>query len=146
MSHISSYKTDVRLDNAIGEGRSVEEDPGWDVLNEAVLATAEEFNLDVSHSIRDYYGRSIACDWGLMGGAFPCGLGIKVDRTTGDVSFIADTYGGFERIAGEVKERLVQNYSTLCVARALRELNYTIEVDEESHPLEGKKVIIRGVL
>ena len=146
MSHISSYKTDVRLDTAICEGRSVEEDPGWDILNDAVLATAEEFNLDVSHSIKDYYGRSIACDWGLTGSLFPRGLGIKVDRTTGEVTFIADTYGGFERSAGEIKERLMQNYSTLCVTRALRELNYSVEVDEQAHPVEGKKVLVKGVL
>lgn len=146
MSHISSYKTDVRLDSAISEGRSVEEDPGWDILNDAVIATAEEFNLDMSHSIRDYYGRSIACDWGLTGPTLPRGLGIKVDRSTGEVTFIADTYGGFERTAGEVKERLTQNYSTLCVARALKELNYSVEVEEVSHPVEGKKVLIKGVL
>lgn len=146
MSHISSYRTDIRLETALGEGRSVEEDPGWEILGEAVLATAEEFNLDVSHSIRDYYGRSIACDWGLTGPLFPRGLGIKVDRNTGEVTFVADTYGGYERNAGEVKERLVQNYSALCVSKALRELNYSVEVDEVSHPVEGKKVLIKGVL
>lgn len=146
MSHVSSYKTDVRLDNALSEGRSVEEDPGWEVLNEAVLVTAEEYNLDVTHSIRDYYGRSIACDWGLLGPVFPRGLGVKVDRSTGEVSFIADTYGGFERTAGEIKERLMQNYATLCVTRALRELNYKVEIDEFAHPLEGKKVLVKGVL
>lgn len=146
MSHISSYKTDIRLESAIGAGRSVEEDPGWEILDEAVQATAEEFNLDVSHSIRDYYGRSITCDWGLQGPAFPRGLGVKVDRSTGEVAFIADTYGGFERQAGEIKERLAQNYSALCVTRALRELNYVVEVDEVKHPVEGKKVLIKGVL
>ena len=57
MSHISSYKTEIKLDNALSAGRSVEEDPGWDVLNEAVHATAEEMNLDATRSFKDYYGR-----------------------------------------------------------------------------------------
>jgi hypothetical protein len=30
--------------------------------------------------------------------------------------------------------------------KALRELNYVVEVDEAVHPVEGKKVLIRGVL
>lgn len=146
MSHVSSYKTEIRLESAIGQGRPMEEDPGWDILNEAILAAAEELNLDVSHSIRDYYGRSILCDWALTGPLFPRGVGVKVDRATGEVTFVADTYGGAERMAGEIKERVVQNYSALCVAKALRELNYTVEVDEYRHHIEGKKVLIKGVL
>lgn len=124
----------------------MEDDPGWDIMAEAVAATAEEFNLDVTRSIRDYYGRSILCDWALLGPALERGIGIKVDRATGEVSFVADTYGGFERIAGEIKERIIQNYSAICVAKALRELNYSVEIDEVRHPVEGKKVLIKGVL
>lgn len=146
MSHVSSYKTEIRLESAIGRGRPLEEDPGWEILNEAVFATAEELNLDVAHSIRDYYGRSILCDWSLSGPLLPRGIGVKVDRSTGEVSFVADTYGGYERVAGEIKDRVAQNYSALCVARALRELNYAVEVDEVKDPIEGKKVLIKGVL
>lgn len=146
MSHISSYKTDIRLESAIGRGQTVEEDPGWQILNDAILATADELNLDVGHSIRDYYGRSILCDWALVGPLFPRGVGVKVDRATGEVSFVADTYGGYERTAGEIKERAIQNYSALCVAKALRELNYSVEVDEQRHPVEGKRVFVKGVL
>lgn len=143
MSHVSSYRTDIRLESALGQGGQVEEDPGWDILGEAVAAAAEEFNLDVTRSIRDYYGRSILCDWALVGPAIQRGIGVKVDRNTGEVTFIADTYGGFERIAGDIKERVIQNYSAICVARAL---NYSVEIDEVRHPVEGKKVLIKGVL
>ena len=146
MSHVSSYKTEIRLESALGQGRSVEEDPGWEILDDAVRATAEELGLEVVHAIRDYYGRSILCDWALTGPSFPRGVGVKVDRTTGEVSFLADTYGGFERVASQIKERVVQNYTAMCVARALKELNYAVEVQEESHPIEGKKVLVRGVL
>ncbi len=146
MSHISSYKTDIRLESALEAGSPVQEDPGWDILSEAVNATAEEFNMDVTRSITDFYGRSILCDWALVGPGFPRGLGVIVDKKTGEVRFIADSYGGYERIAGELKDRIIQNYSTICVARALSELNYSVEVDEVKHPLEGKKVLVRGVL
>lgn len=146
MSHISSYKTEIRLSNALETGRPVEEDPGWEVLREAVFAAAEEMNLDVTHSFRDYYGRSIACDWGLVGPDIPRGVGVNVDRKTGDVSFMCDSYGGYERTAGEIKDRVTQNYTALCVAKALSALNYNVEVDEVKHPVDGKRVLVKGVL
>lgn len=146
MSHVSSYKTDIKLENALERGRPVEEDPGWDILREAVFAAAEEFDMDVTRTITDFYGRSILCDWALVGPGFPRGLGVVVDKKTGEVSFVADAYGGYERIAGDLKNRIVQNYSAICVTRALSELNYSVEVDEITHPVEGKKVLVRGVL
>lgn len=146
MSHISSYKTEIQLDSALSQGLPVEDDPGWDILNDAIYATAEEMNLDVTRSFRDYYGRAIACDWALVGPDIPRGIGITVDRKTGEVVFSCDPYGGFERIAGEIKDRVVQNYASLCVAKALSALNYNVEVDEVKHPVEGKKVLIKGVL
>lgn len=146
VSHISSYKTEIRLENALEAGRSVEEDPGWEVLREAVHATAEEMNLDVTRTFRDYYGRSIACDWGLVGPDIPRGIGVSVDRKTGEVSFLCDSYGGYERAAGEIKDRVTQNYTALCVSKALSALNYDVEVDEVKHPIEGKKVLVKGVL
>lgn len=146
MSHISSYKTEIQLDSALSQGLPVEEDPGWDILNDAIYATAEEMNLDVTRSFRDYYGRAIACDWALVGPDIPRGIGITVDRKTGEVVFSCDPYGGFERIAGEIKDRVVQNYASLCVAKALSALNYNVEVEEVKHPVEGKKVLIKGVL
>ncbi len=146
MSHISSYQTDIKLQTALEQGRPVEEDPGWDILQEAVWACAEEMGLDVGHSIRDYYGRSIYCDWSLTGPIFDRGLGVKVERDTGDVTFVCDSYGGYERLAGQIKERVVQNYVTLCVTRALASLNYEVEMEEVKHPTEGKKVLVKGVL
>ncbi|HHW17508.1 MAG TPA: hypothetical protein GXX30_01220 [Firmicutes bacterium] len=146
MSHISSYRANIKLENAIERGRPVEEDPGWEILDQAIWTTAEELNLDVSHSIRDYYGRSIYCDWSLSGPNVPRGIGVNVDRNTGEVVFVCDSYGGYERVVGEIKDRIVQNYLAICVTRALSALNYEVEVEEVPHPIEGKKVLVKGVL
>lgn len=146
MSHISSYKANIKLESAIEKGKSVEEDPGWDILDQAIWTTAEEFNMEVSHTIRDYYGRSIYCDWSVSGPNLPRGLGINVDRDTGEVIFTYDSYGGYERIISEIKDRIVQNYMAICVTKALSALNYQVEVEEVQHPIEGKKVLVKGVL
>lgn len=146
MSHISSYKTEIKLESAIKEKRPVEEDPGWEILEQAASAVAEEMGLDLSHTIRDYYGRSRYCDWGLSGPSMPRGLAINVDRKTGEVVFECDSYGGYERIAGEIKERFIQTYTALCVTKALSALNYQVEVDEVKHPVDGKKILVKGVM
>ena len=62
MSHISSYDTDIVLQTAVLHGRPVEEDPGWEILQEAIYACAEEMDLEVGRTIRDYYGRLVYCD------------------------------------------------------------------------------------
>jgi len=146
VSHISSYETDIVLQTAISEGRSVEEDPGWEMLQEAIHACAEEMNLEVGRSIRDYYGRFVYCDWSLSGPTFERGVGVKVDRKTGKVMFLCDVYGGYELLARKVRDRIVQNFSALCVTKALAALNYEVELEELTDPVEGKKVLIRGVL
>ncbi len=146
MSHISSYKADIKLESALNAGQSVEEDPGWEILSEAVGAVAEGMNLDVGHTLRDYYGRGIFCDWVVTGPDMPRGVGINVHRKTGEVTFVCDTYGGYEKAAGEIKDKVLQAYSAICVTRALASLNYTVDVEESEHPIEGKKVMVKGVL
>ena len=82
----------------------------------------------------------------LVGACVRQGIGISVNRETGDVVFICDSYGGYERIAGEIKEKVIQNYIALCVAKALSALNYEVEMEEVKHPVDGKKVLVKGVL
>lgn len=148
MSLISSYKTDIRLTQALSEGKSVEEDPGWDILHEAIWAAADEFMGEVSHSVKDFYGRTFYADWAISTPEIPRGIGINVDRKTGQVMFVYDSYGyeGYERRIQEIKDRVLQNYSALAVSRALSLLNYQVDVAEEKSTVDGKRVIVTGVL
>lgn len=148
MSLVSSYKTDIRLTQALSEGKPVEEDPGWELLGEAVATTAEEFRGEVSHTIRDFYGRTFYVDWAVSTPEIPRGIGINVDRKTGHVTFVYDAYGyeAHLHLIQEIKNRVVQNYSALAVSRALSMLNYQVDVSEERAASGGKRVIVTGVL
>lgn len=148
MSLVSSYKTDIRLTQALSEGRAVEEDPGWDILDEAVRVTAEEMGGEVSHTIRDFYGRSFYVDWAISTPEIPRGIGVNVDRKTGQVSFVYDAYGyeAYVHLIQEIKDRVIQNYSALAVSKALAVLNYQVDVTEEKLGATGKRVLITGVL
>ncbi len=146
MSHISTYRTQILLDNALSAGATVESDPGYEILREAVEACASELGLEVGAFIRDYYNRAIRCDFAVWGPSVPRGVGVKVSRTTGAVEFVYDEYGGYDRIVKQICETIVQNYQSIAVARALESLNYTVEYREEPHPVEGRTVTVKGVL
>lgn len=146
MSHITTYKTEIRLDSALSAGATVESDPGYEILRQAVEACAAELGLEVSPFIRDYYNRAIQCDFALWGPSVPRGVGVKVSRATGAVEFVYDDYGGYDRIVKQICETIVQNYQSIAVARALESLNYTVEYTEDAHPIEGRTITVKGVL
>ena len=63
------------------------------------------------------------------------------DRKTGEVSF-CDSYGGYERAAGEIKTAS-QNYTALCVSSSA--LNYDVEVDEVKIRLKARSSCKRAL-
>ncbi len=146
MSHITTLQTRIALSTALQAGRPVEEDPGWELLGQAVQAAANDLGGEVSNNVRDYYGRRLRCDWGIVTPDFPRGVGVRVARNTGEVTFTFDSYGGFERAAERICEAITQTYVTLAVSEALRSLNYRVDLQEEQHAVEGRKILVRGVL
>ncbi|MEW6524113.1 MAG: hypothetical protein AB1445_11220 [Bacillota bacterium] len=146
MSHITTLKTKIKLEAALLAGRSVEEDPGWELLEEAMKAAAAELGGELTTNVRDYYGRRLRCDWGLATPDFGRGVGVKVSRTTGEVTFAYDSYGCDERAIQRICDTITQSYTTLAVAEALRSLNYQVDFEEEHHPVHGRKILVRGVL
>jgi len=146
VSHLSKFKTEIVLDSALQAGRKIEDDPGWEILKQAVETAAAELGFEVGVFIKDYYNRNLRCDFVLRGPDFPRGVGVKVSRATGAVEFVYDAYGGYERKAREICDSIVQNYQSIALARALEMLNYTVQYSEENHPVEGRKVSVKGVL
>ncbi|MEW6724436.1 MAG: hypothetical protein AB1331_05885 [Bacillota bacterium] len=144
MSHIASYKTKIRL-NQLRRGASPEHDPTWRLLREAMEAAAEELGGSVVDVIYDYCGAPTDCDLGLVTDDFPRGIGVRVNPVTGEVAFIYDDYGGFKLKALRICEAIQQSYTTLALARALKELHYEVEMEEIREGQE-RAVVVRGVL
>jgi len=146
MSHISTFQTEIRIDNALLAGRTLESDQGYDILKEAVEIVAAEMGLEVSSQIRDYFEKPNKVDFALAGVDIPRGVGVKVSRATGAVEFVYDAYGGYDRKARQICEAIVQNYQTIAITRALQSMNYAVEFQEEQHPIDGRMVTVKGVL
>ncbi len=146
MSHVTTLATEIKLETALANGHPLESDPGWTLLEDAVKIAAEELGGELSTNIRDYYGRKLRCDWGIVTEGFPRGVGVRVSRSDGEVTFAYDSYGGYDAIAEKICDSIAQNYTALAVTEALRSLNYQVDLSEEAHPTEGRRFLVKGVL
>lgn len=149
MSVISSYRTKIRLaPERLVDG---ELDPTWRIMTDALETTAQEYGGRVTGHITDYYGRQTRCQFALVTPDFPRGVGIRVG-SGGEVTYIYDNYGGYQRVAAQISERITQNYTALAVSRALEELNYSVEFEEHEEEVPAsvgrrrRAVVVRGSL
>lgn len=90
--------------------------------------------------VTDASGRRQECDLAVASSSFSRGLGIKVDPTTGEVSFVYDKYGGFAGIAKQISDEIVQNYTRIALIRAMKSCGYNVR--EESGYEAGSVVIV----
>jgi len=144
MSIISSYSTKIRVAPRSARGSGNKTDPTWQLLHEAVMAAAEELGGEVGAEVSDYNGATRSCDFSVSTPEFPRGVGIAVSPS-GEVRFVYDSYGGYKRHAQRVCDLITQHYTTLAVTRALRALNYEVDIAETTQGSE-RRVLVTGVL
>lgn len=146
MSHVALYETQIRLALS-GGSENLAADPGWQTLQDAVDVVAKEHGGQVTDSVTDTEGRRTRCDVALSVPEFRRGVGVRVNRGTGEVSFVYDTWGGYERTAQAICAEILQNYTALAVSRALAEMHYQVDVQTVADEGRlGKKVLVRGEL
>ncbi|MHB8928100.1 MAG: hypothetical protein ACYC9Q_10670 [Bacillota bacterium] len=149
MSHIASYKTKIRVKPGSPESPATRNAPTWKMLRTAIEAAAEDLGGTIGDSIIDYYNNRRYCDFAVSTPEFRRGVGIRVSRTNGEVRFVYDPYGDTKGAAKAIGDRVTQSYTTLAVARALKELNYDVEVTsgDQAEARAGRRdVLVRGVL
>ncbi len=149
MSHIASYGTKIKVKPGSADGPSSQTDPTWRMLRAAIEAAAQDLGGTIGNYILDYYNNVRSCDFAVITPEFKRGVGIRVSRTTGEVRFLFDPYGDTRGVAKLICDRITQNYTTLAVAKALRELNYDVEVTagDQAEARGGRRdVLVRGVL
>jgi hypothetical protein len=142
LSHISTYRANIQV-NPIKEGKK---DATWDMLAEAIGAVADEHGGRVGDTVTDFFGRRTEVDFALHTPEFPNGLGVNVDRKTGEVEFVYDEYGRYRRVISSLCDEITQNYTALAVSNALQSMNYNVQYDEQEERLGERRVVIRGVL
>jgi hypothetical protein len=144
VSHVSSYATSIVFQH-VAAGGSLEADPAWEVLRQAVQAVAEAHGGRTDATVSDVFGRPVRCDIGLHLPEFRAGIGLRVDRRTGQLQFLYDAYGKHPAAIQALTDEIVQNHASLAVAQALRSLNYQVDLEESGNGAD-RRVVVRGVL
>jgi hypothetical protein len=127
LSRIGWYKSRIR----------VQAPASFEVLKKSLEIVAEEHSGRLTNYVMDSVGGKTYCDMAVVTPSFSRGVGVKIDRDTGEVTFLYDEYGGFGGIARKIVEEITQNYVAITLIRAMRSLGYYVE-----DASEGRETIV----
>jgi len=141
MSEIGWYKSIIRLAKLRAYSSNVEANPSFQLLKRSLEILAQEHDGTLTNYVTDSLGRRTACDLAITTADFSRGVGIKIDKNTGEVTFLYDQYGGYGQAARKITEEITQNYVAIALIRAMKSLGYDVE---EERSKERATVVLVG--
>jgi hypothetical protein len=117
--------------------------PQMELLRQAVEIVARQHQGgEVKSVYLDYYRRTHRPSTGLAlyTAQLHRGIGLTIERETGALSFIGDSWGVIQAYE-QAQQEIIQTYTSLAVVQALTQMGYTPQAEEA----EGQ-VAIRGVV
>jgi hypothetical protein len=127
MSNISWYESSINMAKVKTYSSNIEAHPCFRMLRRSMEIVAKEKGGRLANSITDSRGQTTACDLAITFPAFPRGIGVKIDRNTGQVAFLCDNYGGYEQLASRITGEVTRNYVSIALISAMRSLGYKVE-------------------
>jgi hypothetical protein len=140
MSEIGWYISRIRLKRELAS--NIEANPSFEILKKSLEMVVEKYGGRLTNSVTDALGRVTYCDFAISTPNFPRGVGIEINRETGEVAFLYDEYGDFREVARRLVDEITQNYVAIALIRAMRSLGYQVEEEEESE--ERGAVVLVG--
>jgi len=140
LSEIGLYKSRIRL-ALKSYASNIEASPSFEILRKSLEIVAEEYGGTLTNYIVDSMGRKAFCDFAIVTPSFSRGVGIRIDRKTGGVTFLYDAYGGYGDVARKITDAITQNYVAIAMIRAMKSLGYNV-VDETS--TERETIVLVG--
>ena len=142
ISEIGWYKSVLRLAGVRTFASNIEANPSFQILKRALEMIAQKHGGTLVDQVIDFSGQRTKCDLAVSTPEFSRGVGIRVDRNTGSVTFLYDQYGGYEQVARNITEEITQNYVAIALIRAMKSLGYKVE-EEISKEREGVVLVGR---
>lgn len=133
MSHIATYNSVLGMVNT-------------EVLKKALEVIAQEEGIEVSNSVKDYYGKSHTTWNGtkilgsLITGKLSRGIGVAVDKQ-GKLTFVGDPFN-CSAAFDQMKARIEFSYKKVALILALQQMGYDVQVMQETQKL----TTLQGVL
>lgn len=140
MSEIGLYKSKIRL-ALKAFASNIEASPSFQILKRSLEIVVDECGGTLTNYVVDSMGRKTFCDFAVITPNFSRGVGIKIDRKTGKVTFLYDAYGGYSDVAQKIADTITQNYTAIAMIRAMKSLGYNV-VEETSK--ERETIVLVG--
>jgi hypothetical protein len=140
MSNIGWYKSRIKLAGTKEFPSNIEANPLFQILERSLEIVAQKQHGKIVDQVTDFGGRKTACDLAVVTDSFPRGVGIKVDRDTGTVTFLYDRYGSNEQVVQSIVEGITQNYVAIALIRSMKSLGYRVE--EETNEERDTVVLV----
>ena len=128
MSHIVEAKTAIA-------------NPDQALLRQAVTLVAGQHAGTVETFYLDYYGKRHAAPLAIFTPQLKRGIGMKIDETTGELTFIGDSWS-VQTMYSQIQQEVLQMYVSLATMQALQAMGYTAQAVEGT---QAGQVVIQGV-
>ena|SRR6266700_689299 len=128
MSHIVEAKTAIA-------------NPDQALLRQAVTLVAGQHGGTVETFYLDYYGKRHPALLAIHTPQLKRGIGILINETTGELTFIGDSWS-VQTMYNQVQQEVVQAYVSLATMQALQAMGYTAQAIEGQ---QAGQVVIQGV-
>ncbi|MEM2111587.1 MAG: hypothetical protein QXX08_06890 [Candidatus Bathyarchaeia archaeon] len=130
MSLIGWYKTRIKLDMMQKYGLNIETHPNFELLRKSIEIVAKKHNGEIRFHVVDALGREKKCDIAFATPDFSRGIGIKIDRNTGELYFLYDKYDDVSNIAKKLSGEVLQHYTAIALINAMKAYGYNVREDE----------------
>jgi len=131
MSNISWYESSINIAKVRTYSSNIEANPCFQMLRRSLEIVAKETGGKLFNSVTDSIGRATDCDLAVTFPTFTRGIGVKVDRNTGQVAFLYDQSGGYEQLAHKITGEITQNYVSIALISAMKSLGYKVEEEND---------------
>lgn len=140
LSEIGLYKSIIRL-SLKAHASNIEASPSFEILKKSLEMVADDYGGMLRNYVVDSIGRKTPCDLAIVTPSFSRGVGIRIDKRTGEVTFLYDQYGGYGDVARKITEEITQNYVGIALIRAMKSLGYHVEAETSK---ERETVVLVG--
>ncbi len=115
-------------------------DPDTALLHQAATLIAQQHAGTVEEFYLDYYGKRHHAPLAIHTPQLRRGMGITVVSSTGELTFVGDSWG-VQSMYQQIQQELLQTYVSLSTMQALQQMGYSTQA------LDGEQgyVVIQGV-
>lgn len=114
--------------------------PCMEIMRLAMNKIAEEHGGRLTDHYLDCQNKRHGVDLAIHTPGLPRGIGMVIDRRSGQVSFHFESRDANQREAEAICRDVARAYSVIAILRATQRLGYSVDVTEDSATNRGRRV------